>query len=121
MKVLVVDDSTTARKIVVHMLKQIGYDAVLEAVDGREALDRLQAEGDFDLLVTDWNMPQMNGLDLTLSVRGDDHLAKLPILMVTTRSMSRDIVAAMKAGVSGYITKPFEVATLHQKLEKLLS
>lgn len=120
MKVLMADDSLTMRKIAVQMLKQAGCDTIVEVSNGREALDKLQAEGDFDLLVTDWNMPQMNGLDLVQAVRGDDKLAKLPILMVTTRSLKKDIVAAMRAGVDNYVTKPFDVPTIKAKIAKVM-
>lgn len=120
MKVLVVDDSQTMRKIVMQMLKQIGYTDVSEAGNGQEAIERLQAEGDYELLLTDWNMPVMSGLDLTLAVRGDEHLARLPILMVTTRSMKSDIVSAMQAGVNNYVTKPFLPATLQEKISRVL-
>ena len=121
MKMLVVDDSPTMRRIVVQMLKRIGYSHILEANDGREALERLKAEGDFDMLLTDWNMPIMSGLELTQAVRGDETLSKLPILMVTTRNMKQDIVAAMRAGVNNYVTKPFDPKTIKEKIDKVLT
>lgn len=120
MKMLVVDDSATMRSIVVQMLKRIGYNQVAEAGDGEEALERLKTEGDFELLLTDWNMPVMNGLELTQAVRGDDQLAELPILMVTTRSMKQDIITAMRAGVNNYITKPFDPETIQEKIDKVI-
>ena len=89
MKVLVVDDSMTMRKIVMQMLKQIGYTTVSEAANGQEALERLQSEGDYELVLTDWNMPVMSGLDLVLAMRSDENLAKLPILMVTKLFITR--------------------------------
>ena len=119
MKILVVDDSQTTRKIMVQMLGEIGMDCVGEAADGQAALEQLQAADSYDLLITDWNMPILNGLDLTLAVRADERLARLPILMVTTRSMQRDILAAMKAGVNGYVTKPFDAPTLEQKIARI--
>ncbi|MBT4502049.1 MAG: response regulator [Gemmatimonadetes bacterium] len=121
MKMLVVDDSPTMRRIVVQMLKRIGYSHILEANDGREALELLKAEGDFDMLLTDWNMPVMSGMELTQAVRGDETLSKLPILMVTTRNMKQDIVAAMRAGVNNYVTKPFDPKTIKEKIDKVLT
>lgn len=121
MKLLVVDDSPTMRRIVVQMLKRIGYADIVEANDGKEALERLKAEGDFDMLVTDWNMPVMNGMELTQAVRGDQALASLPIVMVTTRNMKQDIIAAMRAGVNNYVTKPFDPKTIKEKIDKVLS
>ncbi len=121
MKMLVVDDSPTMRRIVVQMLKRIGYTNVVEASDGKEALGRLKAEGDFEMLLSDWNMPVMSGLELTQAVRGDAQLANLPILMVTTRNMKQDIVIALRAGVNNYITKPFDPKTIKEKIDKVLS
>jgi len=118
MKILVADDSQTTRKIMVQMLAELGMHSVEEAADGQEALDRLQSVDDFDLLLSDWNMPNLSGLDLALAVRADERLTALPILMVTTRSMPKDILAAMKAGVNGYITKPFDAPTLQTKIAK---
>ncbi len=121
MKMLVVDDSPTMRRIVVQMLKRIGYTQIIEAGDGKEALERLKAEGDFRMLLTDWNMPVMNGLELTQAVRSDAQLAKLPILMVTTRNMKQDIITAMRSGVNNYITKPFDPKTIREKIDKVMS
>lgn len=121
MKMLVVDDSPTMRRIVVQMLKRIGYTQIIEAGDGKEALERLKAEGDFRMLLTDWNMPVMNGLELTQAVRSDAALAKLPILMVTTRNMKQDIITAMRSGVNNYITKPFDPKTIREKIDKVMS
>jgi|TARA_B110000495_G_C23006925_1_gene594971 two-component system chemotaxis response regulator CheY len=100
MKVLVVDDSPTMRRIVGQMLKRLGYSDITEAGHGKDALERMQAAGDFELLLTDWNMPIMNGLELVEIVRADPQFEGLPILMVTTRNMKQDIVAAMRAGVN---------------------
>jgi len=108
------------RRIVVQMLKRIGYTHILEAGDGKEALQLLHSEGDFEMLLTDWNMPIMSGLELTQAVRGDAALSKLPILMVTTRNMKQDIVAAMRAGVNNYVTKPFDPKTIKEKIDKVL-
>ena len=120
MKVLVVDDSPTMRRIVVQMLKKIGYSDIVEAGDGREALERLQAEGDIELVCTDWNMPVMSGLELVQAIRGDESLSSLPILMVTTRNMKDDIITAMRAGVNNYVTKPFDPQTIKEKIDKVM-
>ena len=120
MKVLVVDDSPTMRRIVVQMLKKIGYSDIVEAGDGREALERLQAEGDIELVCTDWNMPVMSGLELVQAIRGDENHSSLPILMVTTRNMKDDIIIAMRAGVNNYVTKPFDPQTIKEKIDKVM-
>ncbi len=120
MKVLVVDDSPTMRRIVVQMLKKIGYSDISEAENGQAALARLHAEGNFELLLTDWNMPVMTGLELTQAVRADAKLSSIPILMVTTRNMKQDIVIAMKAGVNNYVTKPFDPKTIKEKIDRVL-
>ena len=121
MKVLVVDDSPTMRRIVVQMLKRLGYGDISEANDGKEALGMLQGGSGFELLLTDWNMPVMNGLELVQAVRSDDQLSSIPILMVTTRNMKQDIVAAMRAGVNNYVTKPFDPKTIKEKIDKVLA
>jgi two-component system chemotaxis response regulator CheY len=121
MKVLVVDDSPTMRRIAVQMVKRIGYSSIVEAGDGQEALERLQTEGDVGLVLTDWNMPIMNGLELVQAIRANANFADLPILMVTTRNMKQDIIAAMKAGVNNYVTKPFDPKTIKEKIDKVLN
>lgn len=120
MRVLVVDDSPTMRRIVVQMLKKIGYNDITEAENGQAALERLHKDGDFELLLTDWNMPVMTGLELTQAVRADAKLAPIPILMVTTRNMKQDIVVAMKTGVNNYVTKPFDPKTIKEKIDRVL-
>ncbi len=121
MKVLVVDDSPTMRRIVVQMLKRLGYADITEANDGKEALTILRGGGGLGLLLTDWSMPIMNGLELVQAVRSDDQLSSEPILMVTTRNMKQDIVAAMRAGVNNYVTKPFDPKTIKEKIDKVLA
>ena len=119
MKVLAVDDSATMRRIIKNQLKQSGVEDVDEASNGREALlllDRKQ----YDLLITDWNMPEMCGLDLVMEVRRTEPLKKLPILMITTVSAKEDIVNALKAGVNNYVVKPFDAATLQAKVTQLV-
>jgi two-component system chemotaxis response regulator CheY len=119
MRVLAVDDSATMRRIIKNQLKQSGVEDVDEASNGREALlllDRKQ----YDLLITDWNMPEMCGLDLVMEVRRTEPLKKLPILMITTVSAKEDIVNALKAGVNNYVVKPFDAATLQAKVTQLV-
>ena len=119
LKFLVVDDFSTMRRIVKNLLQELGYSQVEEADDGSTALPMLQS-GDFDFLITDWNMPQLPGLALLKAVRADPKLAKLPVLMVTAEAKREQIVEAAQAGVSGYISKPFTAQTLSEKLGKIL-
>jgi two-component system, chemotaxis family, chemotaxis protein CheY len=118
MKCLIVDDSTTMRRILVNALKSIGYTDLVEAGDGREALDRLTPE--IGLVITDWNMPVMGGLELVKQLRGTPETAALPILMVTTRSAKEDIMQAVEAGVSSYVLKPFTPPVLKEKIDQVL-
>lgn len=118
LKFLVVDDFSTMRRIVRNLLKELGFSNVEEAEDGAIALRKLQ-NGDFDFIVSDWNMPNMDGLTMLKSVRADQALKKLPVLMVTAESKKENIVAAAQAGASGYIVKPFTAATLDEKLNKI--
>jgi len=106
MKILVVDDFSTMRRIVKNVLKQLGYDNVEEAEDGAQAFSKLKTGG-FGFMVSDWNMPNMDGLDLLKSVRADADLKDLPILMVTAEAEKEKVVTAIKAGVNNYIVKPF--------------
>jgi two-component system, chemotaxis family, chemotaxis protein CheY len=120
MKVLAVDDSATMRRIIKNQLKQSGYEEVDEAENGKQALSMLGAR-QYDLLITDWNMPEMCGLDLVVEVRKSEPLKKIPILMITTVSAKEDIVTALKAGVNNYVVKPFDAATLQAKVSQLVS
>lgn len=119
LKILVVDDSPTMRRILLNTVQKAGYSDVQEAVDGKDALAKLMA-GSFDLLMTDWNMPNMNGLELVSAVRAEEKLKSIPILMVTTRNMKEDIVTAIKSGVNGYIVKPFDAKTLNAKIQEIM-
>lgn len=119
LKILIVDDSPTMRRILVNTVIKAGYSDVREADDGKDALAKLMADK-YDLLMTDWNMPNMNGLELTEAVRKDPKLKDLPILMVTTRNMKEDIVSAIKIGVNGYIVKPFDAKTLNTKIAEVI-
>ncbi len=118
MKVLVVDDFSTMRRIVKNLLRDLGFTNISEADDGSTALPMLQ-NGDFDFVVTDWNMPGMQGIDLLRAIRADESLAHIPVLMVTAEAKKEQIVMAAQAGVNGYIVKPFTAATLKTKLDKI--
>jgi two-component system, chemotaxis family, chemotaxis protein CheY len=119
MKFLVVDDFSTMRRIIKNLLHDLGYPNVSEADDGKTALPMLQA-GNFDFLITDWNMPGMPGLDLIKAVRADNKLAKMPVLMLTAEAKREQIIEAAQAGVNGYVIKPFTAETLKEKLDKIL-
>ncbi len=118
MKILIVDDFSTMRRIIKNLLRDLGFTNTSEADDGQTALPMLQ-NGKFDFLVTDWNMPGMQGIDLLKNVRADDNLKDLPVLMVTAESKRDQIVEAAQAGVNGYIVKPFTAATLKEKIDKI--
>jgi len=118
MKILIVDDFSTMRRIIKNLLRDLGFNNTTEADDGSTALPLLQG-GSFDFLITDWNMPGMQGIDLLKSVRSDPNLAQLPVLMVTAESKRDQIVEAAQAGVNGYIVKPFTAVTLKEKIEKI--
>jgi two-component system chemotaxis response regulator CheY len=119
MKFLVVDDFSTMRRIVRNLLKELGFTNVDEAEDGVAALQKLRG-GNFDFVISDWNMPNMDGLTLLQNIRSDDALRKLPVLMVTAEAKKENIVAAAQAGASGYVVKPFTAATLGEKVNKIL-
>ncbi len=118
LKFLVVDDFSTMRRIVRNLLKELGFTNVDEAEDGAVAWQKLQGGG-FDFVVTDWNMPNMDGLTLLQTIRGDANLKALPVLMITAEAKKENIIAAAQAGASGYIVKPFTAATLNEKLAKI--
>ena len=118
-KFLVVDDFSTMRRIIKNLLHDLGYPDVTEADDGQTALPLLKA-GEFDFLITDWNMPGMPGLDLVKAVRADARLAKLPVLMLTAEAKRDQIIEAAQAGVNGYVIKPFTAEILKEKLDKIL-
>ena len=117
-RALVVDDSGTMRKIVVRSLNSVGVKLIVEAGDGREAL-QLMSTTNFDLVLTDWNMPNMNGLELLKAIRGQD--GGMPVIMITTESERTSVIDAIQAGVTDYLTKPFTPDTLRAKLEKHLA
>lgn len=117
-KILIVDDFSTMRRIVKNLLNDLGYTNTHEADDGKTAWPLLQA-GNFDLVVTDWNMPGMTGIDLLKAIRGDARIGQTPVLMVTAEAQRDQIIEAAKAGVNGYIIKPFTAVTLKEKLDKI--
>jgi two-component system, chemotaxis family, chemotaxis protein CheY len=118
MKILVVDDFSTMRRIVRNLLKELGFSNVHEAEDGVDALKKLRAES-FDFVVSDWNMPNMTGIDLLREIRKDAALKHLPVLMVTAEAKKENIIEAAQAGASGYVVKPFTAITLDEKLKKI--
>jgi len=120
MKFLVVDDFETMRRVVRNLLKELGYTNVHEAKDGAEALEKLRSGGDFEFVISDWNMPTMDGMSMLKTIRADTALAKLPVLMVTAEATKDNIITAAQAGASGYVVKPFTAATLQEKLGKAI-
>ncbi|HYX39266.1 MAG: chemotaxis response regulator CheY [Pseudobdellovibrionaceae bacterium] len=119
LKILVVDDFPTMRRIVKTLLKQNGFNNFTEAEDGEQGYRALQEHGDFELIVSDWNMPNMTGLEFLKTVRADPKFKHLPFLMVTAEAEKENIIEAVKAGVSNYIVKPFTGQALKDKLEKI--
>lgn len=118
MKILIVDDFSTMRRIIKNLLRDLGFNNTQEADDGNTGLPMLQT-GNFDFLVTDWNMPGMTGIDLLRAVRADEKLKSLPVLMVTAEAKKEQIVMAAQEGVNGYIVKPFTAQTLKEKIDKI--
>lgn len=118
MKVLIVDDFSTMRRIIKNLLRDLGFTNTYEADDGSTALPMLKS-GDFEFVVTDWNMPIMQGIDLLKEIRQDPSLKHLPVLMVTAEAKREQIIEAAQAGVNGYIVKPFTAVTLKEKLDKV--
>lgn len=119
MRVLVVDDFQTMRRIIVNLLRQLGFNNVIEAQDGKAALDRVRAEK-VDLIISDWNMPIMTGIDFLKEVRKDEKLKTTPFIMVTAEGKKENVIAAVQAGVNNYIVKPFNAATLKEKMTKVI-
>jgi len=116
---LIVDDFPTMRRIIRNLLKELGYSNVDEAEDGAAALKKLKS-GNYDFVISDWNMPIMDGLELLRGIRSDATLAKLPVLMVTAEAKKDNIIEAARAGASGYVVKPFSVSTLDEKINKII-
>lgn len=120
MKLLVVDDSSTMRRIIKNTLQRLGYEDILEAEHGVEAWELMDKTPGIEILITDWNMPEMNGLDLVKKVRADARYTSIPIIMVTTEGGKAEVITALKAGVNNYIVKPFTPQVLKEKLEVVL-
>jgi two-component system chemotaxis response regulator CheY len=120
MKILVVDDFSTMRRIIRNLLKELGFTNVEEAEDGVNGLSKLKGGGlPFQFVVSDWNMPNMTGIDMLRAIRADPALKHLPVLMVTAEAKKENIIEAAQAGASGYVVKPFTAATLEEKLNKV--
>jgi two-component system chemotaxis response regulator CheY len=119
LKILVVDDSATMRRIVLNALKEAGYTDIIEAFDGKDALEKLMTDK-IDFIITDWNMPNMSGLEFTRAVRSEADIQNIPILMITTRGVKQDIVEALQARVNNYIVKPFTPQLLKEKIEQIV-
>jgi two-component system chemotaxis response regulator CheY len=119
LKILVVDDFATMRKVIRNLLKQVGYEDIVEAEDGVAAMRILKSQK-VDMVISDWNMPNMTGLELLKAVRADADLTKIPFLMVTAEALQDNVVEAVKSGVSNYIVKPFTAEVLNEKIAKIL-
>lgn len=120
MSILVVDDMATMRRIIKNLLSQLGFKHATEAEDGAVALQKLK-KGGFDFVITDWNMPNMTGLQLIEAIRGDENLKHLPILMITAEAKKENVIAAIKAGANNYIVKPFPAEVLQEKIGKIFA
>ena len=120
MRFLVVDDSTTMRRIIINTLNKLGYTEIVEAGNGREGIEKV-SEGPVDLIITDWNMPEMNGIEFVRSLRATEGTKALPVLMVTTNAAKDDIVEALRAGVTNYVVKPFTPDTIREKIDAVLA
>jgi len=119
-KVLFVDDSPTMRRIIKNSLQKIGFSELIEAENGVDALDKLEGE-DVGLILSDWNMPEMNGKQLVEELKSNDKYKDIPIIMITTRGMKEDVITAVKLGVAGYVVKPFTPDILKGKIQKALA
>lgn len=119
MKILIVDDSSTSRKFLTKTLKEINFENISEAADGKNALDKLKADK-FDLIISDWNMPVMNGLEFLIAVRNDPELADIPFIMLTAEQQKENILIAVRNKVTQYVLKPYTAEILKEKIEKAL-
>lgn len=118
-KILIVDDFSTMRRIIRNMLRQLGYNNIVEAEDGAAAFDLLKRET-VDFIISDWNMPNMTGLELLKAVRGDDNLKSLPVLLVTAEALKENVAEAVKAGGNNYVVKPFTAEVLKEKIDAIV-
>jgi two-component system chemotaxis response regulator CheY len=121
LKILIVDDSVTMRRIVINSLANLNFVDYVEATNGKDALAKLESDSSINFVITDWNMPEMNGLELVKTIRTHPKFSDLPILMVTTRGLKTDILEALQAKVNNYILKPFTPQVLKEKIEQILS
>jgi len=119
MRILVVDDFSTMRRIVKNLLKELGFSNFSEAEDGVQAWSAVESAGGFDFIVSDWNMPNMTGIDFLRKVRSDPRFKDTPFLLITAEAKRSQILEAAEAGVNGYIVKPFTAATLNEKIQKI--
>lgn len=119
MRILVVDDFLTMRRIIINLLRQLGFNNVVEAADGKLALDKVHEE-QIDLIISDWNMPNMTGIEFLKHVRADEKTKAIPFIMVTAEGKKENVIAAVHAGVSNYVVKPFNAATLKEKMSKVI-
>lgn len=119
MRILVVDDFQTMRRIIINLLRQLGFTNVVEAADGKQALEKVK-DDKIELVVSDWNMPNMSGMEFLKELRADDEYKSLPFIMVTAEGKKENVIAAVQAGVNNYIVKPFNAATLKEKLVKVI-
>jgi two-component system chemotaxis response regulator CheY len=120
MRILTVDDFSTMRRIIRNILRQLGYNHIIEADDGVAALEILQTQ-EIDLVISDWNMPNMNGLELLRAIRASNKLQNLPVLLVTAEALKDNVLEAVKSGVNGYIVKPFTAETLKEKIDTIFT
>jgi two-component system chemotaxis response regulator CheY len=120
MRFLIVDDSSTMRRIIINTLHKLGHEDVTEAANGREGLERL-GDGPIDVIITDWNMPEMNGIEFIRTLRTMPASRHTPVLMVTTNAAKEDIVEALRAGVTSYVVKPFTPETMREKIEAVIA
>ncbi|MDY6863820.1 MAG: response regulator [Thermodesulfobacteriota bacterium] len=120
-KILIIDDMQTMRKIIKNILKQIGFNDFVEAENGAQALKVLEGKTTIDLIISDWNMPELNGLELLKKVKADDALKSIPFLMVTAEGLKENVLEAIKAGVNNYIVKPFTPAALQEKIDAIFA
>ncbi|MBI5807072.1 MAG: response regulator [Ignavibacteriales bacterium] len=121
LKFLVVDDSVTMRRIVLNSLKAIGHNDIIEATDGRDAFVKLTSDDTINFVITDWNMPEVSGLELVKSIRSNPKTSAIPILMITTRGSKEDIMEALQSKVNNYVVKPFTPQILREKIEQVIS
>ncbi len=120
LRILTVDDNPTMRRIILNTLRRVGYSDIIEASNGKDAMAKLQVEK-IDFVITDWDMPEMDGIELVSNIRKSDEFKSLPVIMISTRSVKEDIIEALKTGVNSYIVKPFTPDTLKEKINQIIS